>query len=222
MKKLFLLAAVFAASLAANAADAKMWNVSDWTSITNKDTLIATFTMDGMTVTATDAKKNNKYNAFVMVEDNSKKGKDGKGTEFNFTRRLKLGGAGAATYRTIQFPVAKGQIIEIWGMSSSGDTGQERDVNLDSEFGTTVKTFEKVAGDALQYLVYKYEGDATSLLFYSKAGGFNVYAIRVGADVPTGIENTAAETKVVKTFENGQLVIIKNGVKYNATGAVVK
>ena len=32
------------------------------------------------------------------------------------------------------------------------------------------------------------------------------------------IDNTAVETKVIKTFENGQLVIIKNGVKYNANG----
>ena len=33
------------------------------------------------------------------------------------------------------------------------------------------------------------------------------------------IDNTSVETKVIKTFENGQLVIIKNGVKYNANGA---
>ena len=38
----------------------------------------------------------------------------------------------------------------------------------------------------------------------------------------TGISNTAVDTKAVKCFENGQLVIIKNGVKYNATGAIVK
>ncbi len=38
----------------------------------------------------------------------------------------------------------------------------------------------------------------------------------------TAIENTSVEGKAFKTFENGQLVIIKNGVKYNATGAIVK
>lgn len=38
----------------------------------------------------------------------------------------------------------------------------------------------------------------------------------------TGVNNTAVEGKAVKTFENGQLVIIKNGVKYNALGAEVK
>lgn len=39
---------------------------------------------------------------------------------------------------------------------------------------------------------------------------------------PTGIENTAVEAKAFKTFENGQLVIIKNGVKYDVTGAVIR
>lgn len=42
-------------------------------------------------------------------------------------------------------------------------------------------------------------------------------SIQVGA--AQAIENTAAAVKAEKTFENGQLVIIKNGVKYNALGA---
>lgn len=36
------------------------------------------------------------------------------------------------------------------------------------------------------------------------------------------IDNTAVEMNVTKTFENGQLIIIKNGVKYNANGALLK
>ena len=38
----------------------------------------------------------------------------------------------------------------------------------------------------------------------------------------TAIDNTAVESKAVKFFENGQLVIIKNGVKYNALGAEIR
>ena len=34
-----------------------------------------------------------------------------------------------------------------------------------------------------------------------------------------GVDNVFDNAKAVKTFENGQLVIIKNGVKYNALGA---
>ena len=41
-------------------------------------------------------------------------------------------------------------------------------------------------------------------------------------DIATGIDNTDAEVKSVKFFENGQLFIEKNGVIYNAQGVVVK
>ncbi len=37
-----------------------------------------------------------------------------------------------------------------------------------------------------------------------------------------GIDNTAVENQVVKMIENGQLIIIKNGVRYNAQGTIVR
>ena len=39
---------------------------------------------------------------------------------------------------------------------------------------------------------------------------------------PTSIDNTNADAKAVKVIENGQLIIIKNGVRYNIVGSVVK
>ena len=48
---------------------------------------------------------------------------------------------------------------------------------------------------------------------------FNVTDIVLVGDFTTAISNTAVESKATKTFENGQLVIIKNGVKYNTLGA---
>lgn len=41
------------------------------------------------------------------------------------------------------------------------------------------------------------------------------------AQVKTGIDNTNAEVKAVKTIENGQVVIIKNGVRYNTLGVAL-
>lgn len=38
----------------------------------------------------------------------------------------------------------------------------------------------------------------------------------------TAVENVKADVKSVKTFENGQVVIIKNGVKYNVLGTEIK
>jgi hypothetical protein len=56
--------------------------------------------------------------------------------------------------------------------------------------------------------------------FNKEAGAaFNVTDIVLVGNFPTAISNTAVESEAVKCFENGQLVIIKNGVKYNALGA---
>lgn len=49
------------------------------------------------------------------------------------------------------------------------------------------------------------------------AGGYRIKAIQIGSG--QGVENVEAAEKAVKFFENGQLVIIKNGVRYNALGA---
>ena len=56
--------------------------------------------------------------------------------------------------------------------------------------------------------------------FNKEAGSpFNVTDIVLVGDFLSDISNTEVESKAVKFFENGQLVIIKNGVKYNALGA---
>jgi hypothetical protein len=59
------------------------------------------------------------------------------------------------------------------------------------------------------------------MIQFNKEGGapFNVTDIVLVGDFSTAISNTAVESEAVKCFENGQLVIIKNGVKYNALGA---
>ena len=46
-------------------------------------------------------------------------------------------------------------------------------------------------------------------------------SVRLG-EYPEAIENTDATVKATKTIRNGQLLIIKNGVEYNAQGTVIK
>ena len=41
-------------------------------------------------------------------------------------------------------------------------------------------------------------------------------------DTPTSVDNVEATVAPVKMIENGQLIIVKNGVKYNAQGAILK
>ena len=45
---------------------------------------------------------------------------------------------------------------------------------------------------------------------------------RLGGGVPTAIENTEVKAAATKRLVNGTLIIEKNGVRYNAQGAVVK
>ena len=51
---------------------------------------------------------------------------------------------------------------------------------------------------------------------------YQLYFISASEHTATAIDNAAAEIKAIKRIENGQLVIIKNGVRYNAVGTVVR
>lgn len=63
---------------------------------------------------------------------------------------------------------------------------------------------------------------APTVTIRETAGGYVLYSIQVGgASSNEAIDNVEAGVKAVKTFENGQLVIIKNGVKYNALGVAL-
>jgi hypothetical protein len=74
---------------------------------------------------------------------------------------------------------------------------------------------------------YDAEGYAWKVLEYQALGGdveikeiaagYRINKIEFGGT--QAIDNVNADVKAVKTFENGQLVIIKNGVRYNALGA---
>ena len=54
----------------------------------------------------------------------------------------------------------------------------------------------------------------------TNGGGKKFYVVRNGD--PTAIDHTVVGEKAVKLMENGQLVIIKNGVRYNVLGTVIK
>lgn len=50
----------------------------------------------------------------------------------------------------------------------------------------------------------------------------NVYLYKEPSTDPTGLENTIISNHAVKVIENGQLFIIRNGVKFDITGRVVR
>ena len=78
--------------------------------------------------------------------------------------------------------------------------------NKDKEAAVTLYTFD-VAGKKYFDLL---NGANASYIAYIK--------IELNEGGTTAIDNAAVEAEAVKVFENGQLVIIKNGVRYNALG----
>jgi len=76
----------------------------------------------------------------------------------------------------------------------------------------------KADGENTQYqdIVVRVTSSAAATLRCT-AGGYNLTKIVIGGT--QGFEKVDAAVKAEKRFENGQLVIIKNGVKYNALGA---
>ena len=83
-------------------------------------------------------------------------------------------------------------------------------VDLVTGNAATIMTAEGV--DRMIFQGHKTQGDS-----------FNITDIvLVPKDGPTGIDNTNADAKAIKSFRNGMLVIEKNGKLYNALGAELK
>lgn len=58
---------------------------------------------------------------------------------------------------------------------------------------------------------------------YLKEGASTIQVLRGEAKVlPTAVENVTVAPQVTKMIENGQVVIIRNGVRYNSVGTVIE
>ena len=65
-------------------------------------------------------------------------------------------------------------------------------------------------------------GNKATIYLYAQNNGYGVYEFTVG-EVADAVENVeATETGARKVIENGQVFVIKNGVKYNVLGTEVK
>jgi len=96
-------------------------------------------------------------------------------------------------------------------------------VTADADLVLPVKGADGADEDGYTWKVLEYkatgEGDVEIKEF---KGGYRIDAIAINAEIPDrtqGIEDVKDAVKAEKRFENGQLVIIKNGVKFNALGA---
>lgn len=136
------------------------------------------------------------------------------------------------------FRAASGTTIELGAFKTSaeGKLVVYYQPNGDSERGVEVYVYgELVAGSNLTGSGAKIDGirpayageitlaagsyDAGDVVIKLVVNTSNIFGVRIDQLQGQGVENVLDAVKAVKTFENGQLVIIKNGVRYNALGA---
>ena len=109
-------------------------------------------------------------------------------------------------------------------LSSEGATLSASAVELTADAGIAGNS--PFTLDALSAAAYQHEitlsnvTEATEVKLASdEVRRFAVWgATYVLASDPTALDNAASEQKTVKTIENGQLVIIRDGIRYNALG----
>lgn len=81
---------------------------------------------------------------------------------------------------------------------------------VDGQYLATVGDYVEIVGNLTKY-------NTTP-----ETTGRGTSTVKKLADPTTGVDNATVEQKSVKMIENGQLVIIREGVKYNAQGAVIE
>lgn len=146
----------------------------------------------------------------------------------SYSHRLKTGGKSSSSknYMTANIPAAGYLRIAV-------RTGKNEDItrNLvitqsDTLYNNVVKeedAIEVIEGESTvkvyPYITVPVVAGTVKLSY--PTNGLNFYAFGFKASGTTAINNTAAEMKAVKMIENGQLVIIKNGVRYNVMGTAL-
>jgi len=227
MKKFFLFAAAAVAALSVNAKVVTFSGIVDKTSAeTAKSTFEAAFNLANISV---EGKANSDASAFYaeLTQVN--------GTEDWTTTTAKLK-ADAQVYFAFKDKNANKVVMKYWADYAQPNGKAVALVITGLKPGDKVKINLKealkkeVAIEGAAEASNKFEEATVELtaleseirvLSKNVAGDADAKWKLQSVEVPESqaIENVNAEVKTVKTFENGQLVIIKNGVRYNALGA---
>ena len=124
--------------------------------------------------------------------------------------------ATSTSYTNFTGVIYKGKTVisEIWGYEGAGEYEWVGLVPTDYSFewGADIAT---VTEDGDQYTITGVFMDYTTEEKYE-------VMITTAKNPATALENVTSTVAPVKAIVNGQLVIVKDGVQYNAQGAVVK
>lgn len=226
MKKIFLFAAALMAALTINSEVRTIY-------FTDADVAAAgelndkVFNANGFTLTIVD------NNSKLKINANNASFGDAE-SQVKFTHRLQTGGKSSSNNKIkLNFPEAG----TLYVYARTATAADARPVVI-SQFGEellnqtlldanatiiSTPTEEDPTKTLAVHPVYSCEVVAGEAELLYPTNGINIYALSLGgpaSGATQGFEDVAVETnKVVKKIENGQVVIIKNGVKYNALGA---
>ena len=111
------------------------------------------------------------------------------------------------------------KLVLLKGVEADGAFAEGTASNLTITLGENTYTLRNNFKNAFTFDAEK-KYDVTAIVTYFNA--LQLYFISAEEASTTAIDNTVVSEKAIKMFENGQLIIIKNGVKYNALGSVIE
>lgn len=228
MKKIFLFAAAVVAALSVNAKVVTFSGIVDKTSAeTAKSTFEAAFSLDNLSV---EGKANSDASAYYAELTQVT------GTEDWLTTKATLK-SDAQVYLAFKDKSNNKVVMKYWADYAQPNgkavclviTGLQPGNKVTINLKEALKKETQIEGADIE----KSNFENASIELIALASEIRVYSRNVAGDadakwklqsveVPDGnqaIDNIEAGEKTVKFFENGQLIILKNGVRYNALGA---
>jgi hypothetical protein len=246
MKKIFLFAAAVVAAMTINAQENNVVNLADVANYIDFQALsVSDPAMTQHTLTSTDPYElanGTKLVGFAKSDGSEAENKWNVKENYNTTLPTPdVEGIDSLVVGTM-FRAASGTTIELGAFKTSEDGGLAvfYQPNGDSERGVEITVYgEVVEGANLTGSGVKVDGvrpgyvgiimlpagsyDAGDVVIKLVVNTSNIFGVAIEKLTdPTAVDNITASAKAIKTIENGQVVIIKNGVKYNALGTEIR
>ncbi len=241
MKKIFLFAAAVVAAMTINAQEPNVVILSDVANYIDFQALsVSEPAMTSHVVTSVDPYElanGSKLVGFKKSDETEAENKWNVKEGYNTTMPTPSWDGVDSLKAGTMFRAASGTTIELGAFTTSeaGKLVVYYQPNGDSERGVEVSVYgEVVVGSNLTGSGAKVGGirpayageielaagsyDAGDVVIKLVTNTSNIFGVRIEKLQGEGVENVNEAVKAVKFFENGQLVIMKNGVKYNALG----
>ena len=242
MKKIFLFAAAVIAAMTVNAAEPNVVVLSEVANYIDFQALsVSDPNMTKATVTSTtpyELANGSKLVGFLKSDNTETANTWNVKDKYNTTMPTPAWDGVDSLKAGTMFRAGSGTTIELGAFTTSaeGKLYVYYQPNGDSERGVEISVYGEVvagtnltgSGAKINNIRPAYAGyitlpagsyDAGDVVIKLVTNTSNIFGVAIEKLPAQGVENVDAAAKAVKTFENGQLVIIKNGVKYNALGA---